>query len=58
MTESDTYSVAEAARMLGVAERTLRRAIASGTAPVPALRIGRTLRIPKVPLDRLLGLEE
>lgn len=54
---SDTYSVLEAATKLGIAENTLRRAIAEGNAPVKPIVIGRSQRIPKAPLDALLAGE-
>jgi len=54
---SDTVSVAEAADRLGVHESTLRNLIARGESPVPALHIGRRIRIPIRPLDRLLNGE-
>jgi excisionase family DNA binding protein len=49
-----TYSVAEAAQVLGVGQRTVYEAIRSGL--LPALRVGRRpkLRVPKSAVHELL----
>lgn len=54
---SDTrtpYTVAEAADLLRMNPRTLRHWIAEGTFPVPVIRMGSLIRIPRRPLDSLL----
>ena len=56
--ESPTCRVAEAALVIGVSEWALRRAINSGDAPVPVIRLGRRIIVPVAPLRRLLGLDE
>lgn len=48
----DTISVVEAARRLGIGRNLAYAAAASGA--IPALRIGRTLRVPVRRLERLL----
>jgi excisionase family DNA binding protein len=48
-----TYTVAEAAQLLGVHEQTVRAAIAHGDLPV--LRLGRRQLIPRAQLDELLA---
>ena len=53
--EALTVRVPEAARALGVSEGTLREAIRSNRSPVPVIRVGRTQRIARAELDRLLG---
>jgi excisionase family DNA binding protein len=54
MPDAATYSVAEAAQMLGVGERTVYQAVREGR--LPALRIGRKpkLRVPRVAVEELL----
>jgi excisionase family DNA binding protein len=52
---SDTYSVKEAARRLGVGFRAARRAAEEGA--IPAIKIGNRFRIPKARFDRLFGGE-
>jgi len=49
-----TYSVIEAARALGIGQRSLYRAIREGR--LPAIRVGRKpkLRIPRVVIEELL----
>jgi excisionase family DNA binding protein len=53
-----TYSVAEAAELLGIHRETAYLQIAAGTFPVQAIRIGRLFKIPRAPLNDLLGLTE
>jgi excisionase family DNA binding protein len=53
-----TYSVTEAAELLGIHRETAYLQIAAGTFPVNVIRLGRRLRIPCAPLDRLLGLDD
>jgi excisionase family DNA binding protein len=49
-----TLSADEAADLLGVGRSTVYRAVKSGD--LPAIVLGRTVRIPTVPLLSLLGL--
>jgi excisionase family DNA binding protein len=51
-----TFSVAEAALLTGFSQHAIRRAIRDKT--IPALRVGRLLRIPRRPLLRLLGIDQ
>lgn len=44
---SQTVSVAEAARTLGIGERTLYQMIRENRSPVPFLQLGRRIRISK-----------
>lgn len=53
-----TYSVTEAAELLGIHRETVYLQIAAGTFPVPAIRVGRQFKIPRAPLNELLGLAE
>jgi len=52
---SRTYSVDEAAELLGVSRFTAYAAIRGGT--LPAIRIGKRILVPKVALDRMLNGE-
>ncbi len=52
MTE-ESYTVAEAAKMLRVHEDTIRRRIRAGE--IEVFRIGRQIRIRKEVLDKLMG---
>jgi excisionase family DNA binding protein len=50
-----TYTVAEAAALIGVSERGLRNQIASGTFPVRPLRgLGRRTVLPRAEIDSYL----
>jgi len=51
--EPMAYNVREAAELVHVSERTIRRAIASGN--LRAVRIGRTVRVPRESLAALLS---
>jgi excisionase family DNA binding protein len=51
-----TYSVTEAAELLGIHRETAYLQIAAGKFPVKEIKLGRRIRIPCAPLDRLLGL--
>lgn len=53
-----TYSVTEAAELLGIHRETAYLQIAAGTFPVPVIRVGRRLKIPRAVLDALLGLDD
>jgi excisionase family DNA binding protein len=53
-----TYSVTEAAELLGIHRETAYLQIAAGTFPVQAIRVGRQFKIPRAPLNDLLGLTE
>jgi excisionase family DNA binding protein len=53
-----TYSVTEAAELLGIHRETAYLQIAAGTFPVPAIKVGRQLKIPRVPLDKMLGIDD
>lgn len=55
--ERRTYTVAEAAEMLGVSPSTLRRAGQAGTSPVPMVKVNERWVVPRAPLDRLLAGE-
>ncbi|WP_432277331.1 helix-turn-helix domain-containing protein [Klenkia sesuvii] len=52
---SAVVTVAEAADLLGVDVRTVSRAMNNGD--LPALRVGRRLLIPRLPLMAYLGVE-
>lgn len=54
-TEAKTISIEEAARWLGVNRNTAYEAASRGE--IPTLKIGRLLRVPVAPLERLLGIE-
>lgn len=49
-----TYSVDEVAALLGVNRLTLYTAIRKGESPVPVIKIGRRLVVPKAALERVL----
>jgi excisionase family DNA binding protein len=48
-------SVEEAAVLLGEARSTIYRAVKAGTLPLPVVRIGERLRIPRSAVDRLIA---
>ena len=52
-----TISADEAFRLLGIDKSTGYRAIKQGTFPLPYLRVGRIIRVPTVPVLRLLQLD-
>lgn len=54
-TPQPPYSVAEAAERLGVSRSTAYELIARDDFPVPVIRIGRQIRVPRQALDRLLN---
>lgn len=53
-TPSPFVSVEEAALLLGEARSTLYRAVKAGTLPLPVVRIGARIRIPRIAIDRLI----
>jgi excisionase family DNA binding protein len=55
MTGSMTYTVEEAARLLGVSRGVGYEAARRGE--LPTIRLGRRLVVPKIALERMLGLE-
>lgn len=50
-----TYTVEEAAALLGIGRNSTYEAIARGE--VPSIRIGRRILVPKLALDRMLAGE-
>lgn len=55
---SATLSVAEAADLLGISDAHAYRLIHRDEFPAPVLHMGRTYRVPRKPLERLLGLHD
>jgi excisionase family DNA binding protein len=53
-TNAKTISVEEAGRWLGVSRNTAYEA--AGRGEIPTIRIGRLLRVPVAPFERLLGM--
>lgn len=51
----ETCSVEEAARRLGFDKQAVYRDIRAGTCPFPVIRVGRRIRVPVAPLERLLA---
>ncbi len=51
-------SVEEAALLLGEARSTVYRAVKAGTFPLPVVRIGARIRIPRMAIDRLIAGED
>ena len=51
-----TIDVETAARLLGIGRTTAYQLAAENRLPVPVIRVGRSLRVPTVPLLALLGL--
>lgn len=49
-------TVTDVARLLGVDERTVRRACEDGD--LPSIRVGRRVLLPRLPLLALLGAED
>lgn len=50
-----TYSVEEAAALLGIGRNTVYAAIRQGNFPTPVIRVGKRCVIPAVALDQLLN---
>lgn len=53
--EPSTYSVVQAAQILGISSKALYDALAAGTSPIKAIRIGRRVLIPKAALEAVLS---
>jgi excisionase family DNA binding protein len=56
MTERLTYTVLEAARLLGISRGAAYEGVASGE--IPSIRIGRRLLVPRAAFNRLLDLKD
>lgn len=54
--QDTTVTVYGAARVLGIGEAAVRRGVVDGA--IPAVQLGRNLRIPTAPLRRMLGIED
>ncbi|MGH8935556.1 MAG: helix-turn-helix domain-containing protein [Acidimicrobiia bacterium] len=54
--QAATLSVESAARLLGVSRNAAYESISRGEFPVPILRCGRRILVPKLPLFEALGL--
>jgi excisionase family DNA binding protein len=54
--ERQTYTVEEAAAILGIARATAYIAVRDGS--LPTIRIGRRLLVPRAQIDRMLGLND
>lgn len=52
--DCETYTVTQAAKILGIGRDTLYNAVNTGE--VPSMRIGKLIRIPRTAIDRLLGV--
>lgn len=52
--QSETLSIKESAAKLGVSEKHLYRLLARGELPVPVLRIGARIRVPRAALGRYI----
>jgi excisionase family DNA binding protein len=51
-------SVEEAALLLGEARSTVYRSVKAGTFPLPVVRIGARIRIPRIAIARLIAGED
>jgi excisionase family DNA binding protein len=56
LVEEPTVTVDEAAALLGMSRAGAYNAIREGN--IPSFRVGRCIRVPSMPLRRLLGLED
>lgn len=54
----ETYTVAEAAALLGVSRTTVYEQLRQNTFPTPFVRIGARYVIARTPLDALLSIED
>ena len=52
-----TYKIAEAARLLGIGRNQAYESAQRGDFPVPVIKIGKRVLVPKGALDKLLGPE-
>ena len=52
--ESRTVNIETAAKMLGISRGLAYELVSIGKFPVPVIRLGRRLVVPREPLDRLL----
>ncbi len=55
---SPTMEVPEAAAAIGVSAWAAYRSIREGTFPLPVIRVGRRIVVPRAPLERLLGISD
>ncbi len=55
--ESETHTIGEAARRLGIGRTLAYRLVAEGQFPVPTIKIGRRVVVPRLALDRLFAGE-
>lgn len=53
----ETASITEVAHRFGIARSTAYELAASGRLPVPVIRLGRRMVVPRAALDRLLALD-
>ncbi|MGC3905382.1 helix-turn-helix transcriptional regulator [Corynebacterium variabile] len=51
-----TYTLTQAATLLGIGKSSAYAAAQTGTFPTPIIRIGGRYVVPKAPLDELLGI--
>jgi predicted DNA-binding transcriptional regulator AlpA len=56
--EKRTLDIPEVARILGVSRNSAYVAARDGTLPVPVLRIGRRMVVPRRALEDLLGVQD
>lgn len=54
--QRETYSVDEAAKLLGIGRVNAYRAVKRGE--IPVIRIGRKILVPKAGINRMLGKEQ
>ena len=57
MKAKSTLSVPEAGKLLGCSRGTSYELVRQNRFPVPVLRVGHKLRVPRAPLLRLLGIQ-
>lgn len=51
-----TMSIEDAGKLLGIGRNTAYELVRTQRFPVPVLRVGRKLRVPRAPLMRVLGI--